>query len=155
MALISKDLLKEMMNSISKEQAAEMAIPSYLHKNPIMRWIAFSRVKLLIQWIQNYKKTEGKLLDFGCGTGIIFPIASTNFHTVYGSDIILTPAEFITNDLNLKNVQLLKPEEIESSIPDNSLDIVVCGEVLEHIQDIDPLLQQFQRKLKYLFIQFQ
>ena len=113
-----------------------------------MQWMANRRVRVLIEWLRTKKNPFGKMLDYGCGTGILFQAASTAFQTVYGVDLILKPAEILIDYYDLKNVELLTPDLIEYKIEDSSIDLIICGEVLEHIQDIKPLMDEFYRIMK-------
>lgn len=146
--ILPKSLLLEMASTISEEECAEMAIPSYLHKNPVMRWMANRRVQILIEWLLAYQNPSANMLDFGCGTGILFRSASNVYNTIYAVDLVLAPAQLLIDHYDLQNVRLLTPQLIDSEIPDNSIDLLICGEVLEHIRDIPSTLKQLQHKLK-------
>jgi 2-polyprenyl-3-methyl-5-hydroxy-6-metoxy-1,4-benzoquinol methylase len=145
MEIIPEQLFREMESSITKEECAEMAIPSYTHKNIVMRRVAYSRIKLLIDWMINYQDDFSNIIDFGCGTGILLPSASNRAEKVYGIDLTLAPAKILVDHYNLANVVLLAPEIAMQEIPDKSIDIILCGEVLEHIQDLNATLTQFKR----------
>lgn len=145
---IPRALLQEMLAGLPPEQAAEMAIPSYLHRNPVMRWMATRRLDVLADWAAQYGQRDGAALDYGCGTGILFPALRPFFRTLYGVDLNLQPAAMLTERLGIAEVRLLLPEAVESEIADASLRVVICGEVLEHIADLPPLLQRLRRKLK-------
>ncbi|MBM3143944.1 MAG: class I SAM-dependent methyltransferase [Chloroflexi bacterium] len=148
MEIIPKSLLLEMASYLSEEEAAEMAIPSYLHKNPLMRWMANRRIRTLIEWLNIYKNPFGAALDYGCGVGILFQAASAAFQTVYGVDLVLKPAEMLIAAYDLKNVELLPPDSMKTKIEDASIEVIICGEVLEHIQDISSILNEFRRVSK-------
>ena len=148
MVKLPDELVDLMQSSISKEESDEMAIPSYTHKNPIMRWVAYSRVKTLIRWMINYNNTTSNIIDFGCGTGILLPSISSQASFAYGVDLILQPARQLVDYYQLSNVILMLPNAIGNQIPDNSVDLIFCGEVLEHISNLRPILLQFQQKMK-------
>lgn len=114
-----------MAGSIPVEESNEMAIPSYLHSNPIMRWMANQRVRVLMNWLDLYKNPTGNILDFGCGTGILFNTASANFNRVFGVDLVLKPAKLLIDHYNLENISLLHPDALETEIKDSSIDIIV------------------------------
>ncbi|RME07356.1 MAG: SAM-dependent methyltransferase [Anaerolineae bacterium] len=145
---VPRALLQEMLVRLPPDQAAEMAIPSYLHRNPVMRWMATRRLDVLADWAAQYGERDGSVLDFGCGTGILFPALRPFFGTLYGVDLNLQPAAMLVERLGIAEVRLLLPDALESEIADDSLSVVVCGEVLEHIADLPPLLRRLRRKLK-------
>jgi len=147
MIKLPEELVQQMQSSISQEESDEMAIPSYTHKNPIMRQVAFSRVKMLICWMKKYQRKTSNIIDYGCGTGIILPSASNQANMVYGIDLTLAPANLLVDFYQLPNVILMHPDAIAKKLPDNTIDLIICGEVLEHIPDLTPILLQFQQKM--------
>ena len=148
MEKLPSTLLEQMAACITKEEKDEMAIPSYLHKNPIMRWMVYSRVKVLWQWMVSYNHPTMNILDYGCGTGVLLPGASSIAKQVYGVDIVLTPSRLLVEHFNLPNINLITPEMMMATIKGKSIDVIICGEVLEHIQDIESTLQGFQQLMK-------
>lgn len=155
MDIIPQSLLTEMARSVSEDEASEMAIPSYLHKNIIMRWMAFRRLEVLIEWMKAYHRSALKILDFGCGTGILFPAASELAEKIYGLDLQLNPAKILIKHYGIEYVRLITPETFDESIQDEEIDLIICSEVLEHIPDLTAILSQFQRKLNsggHLFV---
>ncbi len=47
MRRIPDELFSRMADELSPEDRDEMAIPSYLHPNPAMRWMAWRRVEVI------------------------------------------------------------------------------------------------------------
>ena len=148
MEKLPKALLQQMASLITTEEKNEMAIPSYLHKNPLMRWMVYSRVKGLWQWMMFHQHPGMNILDYGCGTGVLLPSASAIAEKVYGVDIVLTPAKLLIQHSNLLNVNLITPDEMLVTIEAMSMDVILCGEVLEHIQDLGSTLNQFLKLMK-------
>jgi len=148
MDIIPQSLLTEMANSISEDEGSEMAIPSYLHKNIAMRWMAHRRLEVIIEWMKENRKPAQNILDFGCGTGILLPTASNIAEKVYGLDLQLKPARMLIEYYSISNVRLITPEIFDDIIQDEEIDLIICSEVLEHISDLTLTLNQFQKKLK-------
>ena len=46
---IDADTLREMAAQLSADDRDEMAIPSFLHKNPALRWMAWRRIEVVAQ----------------------------------------------------------------------------------------------------------
>ena len=67
-----------------------MAIPSYLHPNPVLRWMAWRRVEELARLLARNLSAPGDdrrvVLDFGCGAGVLFAESSQFADKVYGID---------------------------------------------------------------------
>lgn len=145
MKLPPKELLADIAAKVPEETYINVATPSYLHKNPLIRKVIQQRLTVLEEWITEYADpATTHLMDFGCGLGVLFPIASQKVHAVYGVDMRLLPAQIAIEYYNLHNVQLLLPKTAETEIPEQSIGIIVCSEVLEHIEHLHMLLQHFK-----------
>jgi 2-polyprenyl-3-methyl-5-hydroxy-6-metoxy-1,4-benzoquinol methylase len=88
------------------------------------------------------------VLDYGCGAGVLFPALSPRATRLYGVDLVLVPARTTADHYQLPNVVLLLPEDLPARIPPESLDVVICGEVLEHIDDPAALLATLRDRVK-------
>ena len=150
---IESDVLLEMSKLVNVEERDEMAIPSYTHPNFLLRWMAWRRIEVISRYIQIYgvksdqERENSKVMDFGCGTGVLFDVESETFNTVYGVDIVLDPARFLVKERKYKNVELYHPDEAIGKIENDSLDVLVAAEVLEHISPLDDTLALFHKKL--------
>lgn len=149
-------LLMEMAQLLAKDARDEMAIPSYLHKNRLLRWMAWRRVEVLADYLAQTAVTlptppaQRTLMDFGCGTGILFPAETADFGHIYGVDIVLDAARLHLSKRSYPHatIQLYSSEEAQSHIPDRSLDVIIAAEVLEHISPLDDTLAFFRQKLQ-------
>lgn len=131
-----------------------MALPSYLHRNPAMRWMAWRRVEAVAGRLQRvaagWQPGDSRhIVDFGCGAGVLFEEASRVADRVTGIDIVLSAAEMLIAELGLSKVTLLSPDEAAARIAPASTDVVIAGEVLEHLEeDLRPTLDRFRAWLK-------
>jgi 2-polyprenyl-3-methyl-5-hydroxy-6-metoxy-1,4-benzoquinol methylase len=150
---IPDQLLQRMARELDPEQRDEMAIPSYLHRNPAMRWMAWRRVEVLAGRLRRAADEwpggrPGTIVDFGCGAGVLFEEASRIADRVIGVDLVLDAARMTVEALGLEKVTLLAPEAAFEEIPGGSVDILLAGEVLEHLEDdLESTLQRFRRWL--------
>lgn len=133
----------------------EMAIPSYLHPNPMMRWMAWRRVELVARHLEQICRQHGSIsssspiiLDFGCGTGVMLGEASHHAQRVYGADLCVDAAKILVNAWTLDNVTLVTAGDVPRTIPASSLDIIIAGEVLEHLDDLRQTLSFFRSRLQ-------
>jgi predicted TPR repeat methyltransferase len=147
---IPEPLLREMMASLSEEDAAEMAIPSYLHRRRAMREMAWWRVELLAKRLELAARGRKDLtiVDFGCGSGVLFEEASIFAERIYGVDIVTSAAKILVDRWGLEKVRLMTPDEAARDVPAGSVDVVVAGEVLEHVEPLAPTLELFARWLR-------
>jgi len=125
-----------------------MALPSYLHPNPAMRWMATARLRVVARWALERMHAASTVLDYGCGVGVLFATLSPRATRLYGVDLVLVPARTTADHYQLPNVVLFLPEDLPARIPPGSVDVVVCGEVLEHIDDAGALLATLQERMK-------
>jgi 2-polyprenyl-3-methyl-5-hydroxy-6-metoxy-1,4-benzoquinol methylase len=145
---IDADTLREMAGLLSDEDRDEMAIPSFLHRNPALRWMAWRRVAVVARLLDEVCPQGGRVLDFGCGTGVLFEAAATKAGEIVGVDLVLDAARLWKERRGLHKVRLLRPDEAEQELADRSVDVVVAAEVLEHIDVPGPTLAFFRRVLK-------
>jgi 2-polyprenyl-3-methyl-5-hydroxy-6-metoxy-1,4-benzoquinol methylase len=129
-----------------------MAIPSYLHSNPALRWMAWRRLEVVVESLKRLapaNKGGGSVaLDFGCGSGVLFRDTLARFDSVVGVDLVLTAARALVSELGLQNVTLLTPAEADTAVAPASVDVLIAAEVLEHVDDLPPTLTQFKNWLK-------
>ncbi len=140
--------LGEMAALLRDEDRDEMAIPSYLHKNPALRWMAWRRVDVVAGLIETHCPQGGRVLDFGCGTGVLFESSLKRATSVVGVDLVLGAAELWKAKKQLGQVTLLSPEAAFADVEPGSVDVVVAAEVLEHIDEPTKELAFFKRVLR-------
>ena len=139
----------EYLKSLHKEDPElldEMALPSFFHKNPLVRWITKKRTKKTLNQIE--LKTDLYLVDFGCGVGVLLNQLPADSGKLIGVDLTLWPAKKHISYVNRNDITLYHSGEWAGKVKDNSLDYIVATEVLEHIDEIEKVLQQFYKKLK-------
>ena len=151
MKKIPRDMLARMAQSVSDEDRDEMAIPSYLHRNPAMRWMAWRRLEVTADFLGTIHESapaESVVMDFGCGTGVLFDEACRVAERVYGVDIVLEPARLLVDEWGLDKVTLLEPDDAKNRVPGGSVDTIIAAEVLEHIEPLDDTLEFFRNLLR-------
>lgn len=107
------------------------------------------RLKKVIKNISKYNDdTVDIFLDVGCGDGDFTMLLKKvlDVKEVYGIDISPKAVE-IANKKGVKAVQVDIDTE-KFPFDDNYFDMVVCGEVIEHLFDPDHLLDEIYRVLK-------
>lgn len=140
-----------MADCVSAEDRDEMAIPSYLHRNPLLRWMAWRRLEVIAANVRGDARrrggTFGRVLDFGCGSGVLLDELSRVATHVDGVDIVLDPARLLKDEWQLDKVTLMDPDAASQNTPPRSIDAIVAAEVLEHIDPLDDTLAFFRRSL--------
>ena len=109
------------------------------YKDFIKTWN--SRLNILL----GHKKS-GKLLDVGCALGYMLVPFSKHFE-VYGIDC---SKYAIGKAKKIVENGIFKVHNAEESFPfmNNTFDVVTCFDVLEHIEDVDSLIENIYNVLK-------
>lgn len=94
-------------------------------------WWYATRRDLLASLLKRFAKHGETALDVGCGVGSNYPVIAAHASRVIGLDI---SAEALENLHGTYNEKVLASVE-EMPIPDAFVDIVVCADVLEHVDD--------------------
>ncbi len=145
-ARVSRDELREIVQvqheHISEHDRDEMAIPSYLHGNPLIRWLMWRRYEVIAD-MANLTK-DSTVCEFGCGTGMFLPELTSRAGMVYAIDLFPDYARALCDRRGL-GVKFL---ETIDDLDDGCLDLLIAADVLEHIDDLKPYLDLFSRKLK-------
>jgi len=112
----------------------------------------------LLQGIPDKKNI--RVIDLGCGPGTnVFDVydvcAEFNYVQWYGLDLnqreVALGADrsaYRVCERNMKPIRFLSGDIFHLPLPDNSLDIVLSSEVVEHLPDPIPALREMQRVLK-------
>ena len=93
-----KDICSLKFENIDELIKDEMAIPSYTHKNPIIRWLMWKRYESIFKLAKiNY---DMKVLEFGCGIGLFLPSLCQKASKVFATDIYPQYAESLAKNIN-------------------------------------------------------
>jgi 2-polyprenyl-3-methyl-5-hydroxy-6-metoxy-1,4-benzoquinol methylase len=87
-------------------------------------------------------RSSGKILDLGCGEGHILNILPDSLKK-YGCDISELPLKFLDDNVTAKTCDLNKEFPF-----DDVFDVIVCSEVLEHLENPERLLQNISNHIK-------
>jgi 2-polyprenyl-3-methyl-5-hydroxy-6-metoxy-1,4-benzoquinol methylase len=127
----------------------EAAFPAYSHPNPLINWLFWQRLRVVMEYIQQAAPVE-RVLDFGCGSGVMLPFLAEISKEVTALDIDLAPLEWVQRYIPLApNVRVLDANH--NSIPDlqpQSYDFINALDVLEHVDDLPRTLADLLRLLK-------
>ncbi|MFA6296274.1 MAG: class I SAM-dependent methyltransferase [Patescibacteria group bacterium] len=114
----------------------------------------YSRVNLYKVLKESIKSLNKKInyLDFGCGSGSLSFNFIKFFQEGYFLDFHSMSQEFLKYRINLNkdcrnNLHILEPQEIDK-IKNNSLDIVLIYDVLEHLPNPSATLKKISSKIK-------
>jgi len=131
-------------NCVPSDNAHYDTIVAYIHPNPLVRWIFWKRLKVML----NMSKPAKRVLDFGSGSGVFLYSLSKNFEEVYGLDVATKSMEHIKNKFNLSNLTLIQNDGEILPFKDNFFDIIYAADVLEHIENPDKIYLELQRVIR-------
>jgi 2-polyprenyl-3-methyl-5-hydroxy-6-metoxy-1,4-benzoquinol methylase len=145
-------LVQRLAGSLSQDAKAESAIPSYVHWNPAIRWLMFRRLDVICQMVLAALSARGgsnrAVLDYGCGIGMMVPVLAPSVTTLYLCDEQIAPAQETAKWFGTGNSVALVPGELRHRVADAGLDVIIAADVLEHVDDLRPLLQLLSCKLR-------
>lgn len=134
------ELTAEPLAGLSPDDRDEMAIPSYGHANPLIRWLMWRRYAAVAALMG---PGGGTALEFGCGIGLFLPTLARAFATVYAIDLFPGYAERLATRAGIA-VRFV-PDL--SDVPDGAVDLVVAADVLEHVDDLPGWVARLGAKL--------
>jgi 2-polyprenyl-3-methyl-5-hydroxy-6-metoxy-1,4-benzoquinol methylase len=137
-----RDITDTVIAGMSDHARDEMAIPSYLHGNPFIRWLMWRRYTIIARFLDGTAGTSA--LEFGCGLGLFLPELTRRFQDVAAIDLF--PDYAI--ELSVRQQLAVRFAANLGNIADNSLDVIIAADVLEHIEDLPAYLTEFALKLK-------
>lgn len=131
---------EKMNNSNENKKIYEIKVKDYEKKVYDLDAPRIKKILKILSVLQ--KKSKGNILDIGCLSGVLLSKTRKSWNK-YGTDIINKP-------MNFSKDYFYKRGNVEQKIPfeDNFFDIVIAGEVIEHLYDTDNFLKEITRILK-------
>jgi len=108
-------------------------------------WWYRVRRQLVKDLISKYANKTTTILDIGCGPGLLLSELQNNGREIFGVDLSPIALEFCKKR-GLKNVSLADAGALPFS--DNTFDVVLLLDMLEHVQDDSGVLREARRVLK-------
>lgn len=106
------------------------------------------KLRRIGRWVNRIRKgymPQGRWLDIGCSAGFVVHCAGEAGFDAYGVDIEPTAIEFARNHFGLVNVYTGTLEE--HGFPNAHFDVISAYELIEHVPDVNRLLQEIRRLL--------
>jgi SAM-dependent methyltransferase len=123
----------------------------YTSANPTRRWLHVSRREEIERELRRAAagRRLARVLEVGPGSGIYLPLLADLADTVVASDIevaFLERARAIA--AGRSNIEVVLDDMVDSGFADESFDLVLCSEVIEHIADPAGALASMRRILR-------
>jgi 2-polyprenyl-3-methyl-5-hydroxy-6-metoxy-1,4-benzoquinol methylase len=137
-----RELTSVLIPGLSRQDWEGLAPLSYLHPNPLIRWLMWRRYGC-IRDLGRFSP-DMTVLEFGCGLGLFLPELDASCGKVFAFDTYPQYAELLCERRRLR-VQFI---ESLVELTRNSLDAIIAADVLEHIPELCPTIDQFRGLLK-------
>lgn len=121
----------------------------YMTKNPLKRKMVERLNEKIVNHIARLcaeaDKEKVKILDAGCGEGFISDLIYRNVENIQITGLEYTEEALkIARQMN-QNIIFVQGDIYQMPFEDNAFDIVLCTEVLEHLEKPDSALQELAR----------
>ncbi|HCK66053.1 MAG TPA: hypothetical protein DHW49_07285 [Anaerolineae bacterium] len=140
--------IQNVLSETEKGRLDEAAFPAYSHKNPLINWLFWQRLRKVMEYVENNQYEN--ILDFGCGSGVMLPFLSNISKQVVAMDVDLLPIQSVQKYIPLaNNVEVKDATKITiSNLSKNSFDLIIALDVLEHVDDLPKTLSELFSLLK-------
>ena len=125
----------------------EIEDPLPFYYKPLTRFLYRRRIQLGLDLLSTDKFDN--VLDFGYGSGLLFPSLSNISSNLYGIDLISDPVvvQSVLDKLSIK-ADLKKGDITDAKYPSDFFDLIVCFSVFEHIAEPHAILSEMHQILK-------
>jgi anaerobic magnesium-protoporphyrin IX monomethyl ester cyclase len=117
--------------------------PVYFSSNPLVRLINWKKLDYVLSLL--ISRQGQRVLDFGCGNGVMLPTLSGICNNVVGVDLYTTAALRMKHELGLSNVLLVTANGMKLPFRDDSFDVVLATSVLEHFRELEKAVAEIVR----------
>jgi 2-polyprenyl-3-methyl-5-hydroxy-6-metoxy-1,4-benzoquinol methylase len=144
-----RSTIRRVLDESERGRLAESGFPAYSHSNRLINWLFWQRLHIAMNFIEKYTPYE-RVLDFGCGSGVMLPFLALHSQHVTATDIDLVPLERMKKHIALaQNIQVLDANQISiSELTPRTFDLINALDVLEHVDDLPRTLSQLLALLK-------
>lgn len=144
-----RSAIRKVLAEAERGRLDEAGFPAYSHPNAVINWLFWQRLCTAMTYIEKNAPYE-KVLDFGCGSGVMLPFLAQHSRHVTATDADLLPLERVTKYIPLaENVQVLDANQVSiSRLTPTSFDVITALDVLEHVNDLPTLVSQLLNLLK-------
>ena len=147
--LFKKEIINRLKKQGTDEILSEAALPAYAHRNPLIDYVFWKRLEVVSSYLAKKKSGKLRVLDFGCGTGVMSYELAINKHEVVGLDLNLTPVNLLSENIDFPDsIKFVESDLFDTDLLDGSFDNVIALDVLEHMDDDD--LKRYMKKLQDL-----
>ena len=89
-----------------------------------------------------------RLLDLGCSNGLMTRFYGERFQSVIGIDFDQPGIEYAIANNKSPNIEYRVGDAMGTGLPDDSVDVVTCTHVYEHVPDAARMMEEINRVLR-------
>ena len=137
--------------SAAGAELVELQHTLYTSRNPTRRWLHTSRRDWIVDTLRRIAAADppARALEIGPGSGVYLPVLAGLAGEVVAGDV--EPA-FLERADELRgahpNLSTVQDDITASRLEENSFDLILCSEVVEHISDSPAALRSMHRLLR-------
>lgn len=137
-----KAAVQSILDNHASYEIDEAALPAYAHKNPFIDYIFWRRVQIACDYaIANGSK---RVLDFGCGTGLLSYALAAAGKDVVAIDLNLGPLQLVKGKVTFpESITFVEGDLLTRDLGAGRFDLIVALDVLEHITDLGAYIDKF------------
>jgi len=144
-----RTVIRKVLANSEQGRLDEAGFPAYSHKNPLINWLFWQRLRVVMEYIETDDPYD-HVLDFGCGSGVMLPYLCGISTRVTALDIDPLPFERVNQQRPFPdNLDIYDACEVTlRDLPKVSFDLIIATDVLEHVDDISGTLAAMKAILK-------
>ena len=144
-----RSAIRRVLAEAERGRLDEAGFPAYSHPNPLINWLFWQRLHIAMNYLEAHAPYE-RVLDFGCGSGVMLSFLTQHSRQTIAMDIDLIPLERVRKYIPLAdNVQVVDARQGPvSQLPPKSFDLISALDVLEHVDDLPRTLSELLHLLK-------
>ncbi len=134
--------IRKVLKESESGRLDEAAFPAYSHPNPFINWLFWQRLRKTMEYIEGAAPYQ-RVLDFGCGSGVLLPFLGKIADHVTAADVDLIPFERMKAILDFpSNIEVRDARTFSlDQLPAASFDVVTALDVLEHVDELSGTLK--------------
>lgn len=136
---------EQIIQSHEKGYCDEQGLPSYTNPNPLMRWLTWRRVGVVLSAIESQFPLKN-VLDFGCGYGVFTPYLIANCENTIAFDPMDAELKLLGDAAGWKRIEY-ESDLNRIALMKDRFDLILAIEVLEHIDDLEETIHMFHEIL--------
>lgn len=133
------EAFREILETAPQGIYDESALPSYTHRNKLMSWLFWKRIDTALLMAGEMRNKY--VLDFGCGGGVIFKYLSRQNCRIVGCD---NQSKSLAEEISRRFGAHAEVYEDLYQIERRPFDTIFALDVLEHIEDLYPIIEKFK-----------